>query len=404
MRAIAAALLFFLQATDPTSDGMKALEEGKYEAAVEAFTRAIHADAKDYFAHFNLAMAYSLLHKDAEGVAEYRQTLELKPGLFEAELNGGILLLRQKNPTEALPLFEDAARQKPQEFRPRYYLAESQLQTGDPAKAEENYRMAAALDPKSAGAQLGMAQALVQQGKLADAEPYFRQAGQIDPKYRDYLLELAELYQKGNQTAEAMAIYREFADNPAAQARLSELLLESKQYADALPGLEASYQKDPTEQNRVALGAAYVLTHKPEKALPLLEQAAAAEPANYDVRMMYARALRDRRQFPAAARQFYEAAKLKPADARTWTELGDMLYMMGDYPQALAAFEQAAKLGENTAGNWFLRAIILDKLKQLKPAREAYERFLSMSKGTHPDQEFQARQRARILQRELDKR
>jgi Tfp pilus assembly protein PilF len=404
MRAIAAALLFFLQATDPTSDGMKALEEGKYEAAVEAFTKAIHADAKDYFAHFNLAMAYSLLHKDAEGVAEYRQTLELKPGLFEAELNGGILLLRQKNPAEALPLFEDATRQKPQEFRPRYYLAESQLQTGDPAKAEENYRMAALLDPKSAGAQLGMAQALVQQGKLADAEPYFRQAGRIEPKYRDYLLELGRLYEKGNQAVEAMAIYREFADNPAAQARLSELLLESKQYADAIPGLETSYQKDPTEQNRVALGAAYVLTHKPEKALPLLEQAVGAEPANYDVRMMYARALRDRRQFPAAARQFYEAAKLKPADARTWTELADMLYMMGDYPQSLAAFEQAAKLGENTAGNWFLRAIILDKLKQLKPAREAYERFLSMSLGKNPDQEFQARQRARILQRELDKR
>src|ERR1700730_15033116 len=196
MRAIAAALLFFFQAADPTADGMRALEQGKYEAAVEAFTKAIAADGKDYFAHFNLAMAYSLLHKDAEGVAEYRKTLELKPGLYEAELNGGILLLRQKNPLEALPLFEDAVRQKPQEFRPRYYLAESQLQTGDAAKAEENYRLAAALDSKSAGAQLGVAQALVQQGKLADAEPYFRQAGQIEPKYRDYLLELADLYQK----------------------------------------------------------------------------------------------------------------------------------------------------------------------------------------------------------------
>jgi Tfp pilus assembly protein PilF len=404
MRAMAAAVLFFLQATDPTSEGMKALEAGKYEAAVAAFQRAIGADPKDYFAHFNLAMAYSLLHQDAEGVAEYRQTLALKPGLFEAELNGGILLLRQKNPAEALPLFEDAVRQKPQEFRPRYYLAESQLQTGDAAKAEESYRLALALDAKSAGAQLGMAQALVQQGKPAEAEPYFRQAAQIEPKYRDYLLELAELYEKGHQTAEAMAIYREFPDNAAAQARLGEMLLETKQYDDALPGLEASYQKNPNPFNRMALAAAYVLTHKPEKALPLLDQAVAAEPANYDGRMMYARALRDRKQFPAAARQFYEAAKLKPEDARTWTELGDMLYMTGDYGPSLAAFEQAAKLGENTPGNWFLRAIILDKLKQLKPAKEAYERFLSMSLGKNPNQEFQARQRVKMIQRELDKR
>ena len=113
---------------------MKALEDGKYEAAVAAFQKAIGADPKDYFAHFNLAMAYSLLHQDAEGVAEYRKTLELKPGLYEAELNGGILLLRQKNPAEALPLFEDAARQKPGEFRPRYYLAESHCRPGTPPR------------------------------------------------------------------------------------------------------------------------------------------------------------------------------------------------------------------------------------------------------------------------------
>jgi Tfp pilus assembly protein PilF len=116
-------------------------------------------------------------------------------------LNGGIVLLRQKNPAEALPLLEDAASQKPQEFRPRYYLAESQLQTGDFAKAEESYKLAIALNAKSAEAQLGMAQALVQQGRLADADPYFRQAAQLQPKYRDYLLELAALYERPHRTA-----------------------------------------------------------------------------------------------------------------------------------------------------------------------------------------------------------
>ena len=158
-----AAVLFFFQASDFTSVGMKALEEGQYQAAVQAFTKAIEADAKDYFAHFNLAMAYGFLHQDAEGVAEYRKTLELKPGLYEAELNAGILLMRQKNPAEALPLFQGAVEQKPQEFRPRYYLAEAQLQTGAPAKAEENYRLALELKSKSAGAQLGVAHALARQ-------------------------------------------------------------------------------------------------------------------------------------------------------------------------------------------------------------------------------------------------
>src|SRR5664279_333940 len=116
----AAAFLLLLQ-TDYTTEGMKALDEGKYEVGVQAFGKAIEADSKDYFAHFNLAMAYTLLQRDPEAMAEYRKTLELKPGLYEAELNGGMVLLRQKNFVEALPLFEDAVKQKPQEYRPRYY-------------------------------------------------------------------------------------------------------------------------------------------------------------------------------------------------------------------------------------------------------------------------------------------
>jgi tetratricopeptide (TPR) repeat protein len=399
-----AALLFLVQA-DPTAEGLKALDEGRYDAAAAAFQKATASDPRDYFAHFNLAMSYTLLHRDPEAVAEYRKTLEIKPGLYEAELNGGIVLMRQNNPVDAGPLLEDAARQKPGEFRPRYYFAESLLQTGDYARAEENYRQAIALDPKSAPAQLGMAQVLVQQGQLPDAARYFREAARIDPThYRSYLLELAQLYEKAGQNADAVAIYREFPENPQAQARVGELLLESRKFADAVPKLEESYQKTPDSRNRVALASAYVFTQQLDKALPLLDQAVSAEPGDYDVRMMYARALRDRKQYAPAARQFYEAARIRPAEPKPWTELGGMLYMTGDYVQALTAFENARKAGENSAGNWFLQAIILDKLKQLKPAKQAYEQFLALSNGQNPNQEFQARQRVRILDREINKK
>src|SRR2546423_15356437 len=113
MWAIALALFCFYQTADPYAEGSKALEDGRYDAAAAAFSKAIAADPKDYAAHFHLALSYSLLHRDAEGIAEYRKTLELHPGLYEAELNGGILLLRTKEPAEALPLLEHAASQKP---------------------------------------------------------------------------------------------------------------------------------------------------------------------------------------------------------------------------------------------------------------------------------------------------
>jgi tetratricopeptide (TPR) repeat protein len=396
--------IFALQTPDYTADGMKALDEGRYEAAAQALAKAVEADPKDYTGHFNLALAYSMLGKDSEGVAEYRKALELHPRLYEAELNAGILLLRQKNPADALPLLADAVEQKPGEFRPRFYLAEAQLQSGAQEEAEGSYRRAVELDAKSAAAELGLAHALARQEKLADAAPHFRKAAELDPKDREYLLELAGLYEKSGQMDEAVAIYREFPNNAAAQQHAGQLLMQAKQFGAAIPQLETAYQKSPTQANRVALAKAYLSAKQFDKALPLLDQAVAGAADDYDLRMLYALALRDRKQYQPAAAQMLAAAKLKPQDAQTWGELGGMLYLSGAYPQALAAFERAHDLGQDTPGNWFFRAIILDKLKQLKPALAAYQKFLSISQGKNPDQEFQARQRARIIQRELEKR
>jgi tetratricopeptide (TPR) repeat protein len=403
MWAIAAALLF-LQASDPVSEGGKALDEGRFEAAVQSFSQAIAADPKDYYSHFNLALAYASLHRDAESIAEYRKTLEIKPRLYEAELNAGMMLMRGNRAEEALPLLEDAAGQKPKEFQPRYYLAEAQLATGAPAAAEESFGLALEANPKSADVHLGLARALAGQQKLSDAAPHFREAAALDPAFREALLDLAALYERNKQPAEAIAIYREFPGNAGAQQRLGELLLQSRQYGDAVSRLEQAYAANPSDAGRAALAEAYLMNGQAGRALPLLQQAVAATPQDFDLRMAYARVLRDRRQFPAAAEQFQQAAKLRPREVRPWTELGSVLYLAGSLPESLAAFDHARELGEDSAGVSFFRAIILDKLRQLKPALEAYERFLSTSQGKNPDQEFQARQRARILRKELEKR
>ena len=395
------AVLFFLQASDFAADGLKALESGQYAAAAEAFRKAVAADPSDYSAHFNLALAYGLLARDEEGIAEYRRTLELKPGLYEAELNCGMLLLRRKD-AGAQALLEAAAAQKPGEFRPRYYLAEAEAQAGALDRAEASYRRAIELDPKSAAAESGLGRLLARESKLADAAPHYRQAAALDPKYRNSMLELAGAYEEAHQPAEAAAIYRDFAGDPVAQARLGQLLLDAKQYAEAVPVLETAYASEPSTTNAVALGMAYVFSGQPAKAAPLLQKAVAADPANFELRMVYGRALRDARQFPLAGAQFAEAGKLKPNAIEAWRELGDALYMAGDLTRALEAFDHARQLGENTAGLAFMRAIVLDKMRQLKPALEAYEQFLELSQDKHPDQEFQARQRVRIIRHQLE--
>ncbi len=398
-----AAFLFFLQAPDYSAEGLKALDAAKYDQAAEWFGKAVAADPKDYSAHFNLALAYSMLQRDADSLAEYKKVLELKPGTYEAELNLGILLIRDKQAGAAVPYLQQAAAQKPKEFRPQLYWAEALLESGDAAGAERQYRAALDLNAKSAPAELGLAHSLAKQDRLPDAEPHFRAAAQIDSNYRDALLELAALYEKNHRNAEAIAIYQQFPENAAAQEHIGQLMLENKNSADAIAPLEAAMQKDPTPANRLALATAYLFEKQFAKALPLLDQSVAAQPANFSLRMMYGRGLRDSKKYEPAIKQFLEATRLQPDSREAWNELAGMLYMTEKFPESLTALDRAHQLGDDTAANYYFHAITYDKLRALKPALDYYQQFLARSNGKFPDEEWKARQRSKLLERELHK-
>ena len=397
-------VLLFAPATDFEAEGLKALDGKQYDQAAQLFAQAVQSDPKDFTAHFHLALAYSLLGKDADAVPEYQKTLELKPGLYQAELNLGILLVRMKRAQEAVPLLDAAVQAKPKEFRPQWHLAEALLASGNAARAEAHYQAAAEADPKSAPAELGWGRAQARQNRLADAAGHYRKAAEIDPHFHDALLELANLYEQNHQPEEAIALYQAFTGNAAAEARLGELLIAAKRYAEAIPYLEKAAAHDPTPANRLALANAYQMNHDSEKGLTQLAGAVAGEPGSFDLHMRYGRALRDARQFLPAANQFAAAAKLQPDSRPAWNELAAMLNSAEQYPQALAALDHVRALGAEVPGDYFLRAIILDRLHEYKPALAAYQKFLETSGGKSPDQEFQARHRIITIQNILNKR
>lgn len=392
------------QAVDFSAEGMKALDAKNYDAAVELFTKAVAEDPKDYFPQFNLALAYSLMGKDAESIQHYKTVLELKLGLYEAQLNLGILLLRSKDAAGAVVQLKAAAEQKPAEFRPVFYLGDALRETGAMGEAEVAYSTAIKLKPDSAEAEWGLAQTLLGEKKLADSEPHFRKAGALNPKYKSYLLQLAALFEADHQTERAVALYREFPNDVAAQERMGALLSSSGDASGAIPALEAAVAKSPTAGNRVALAQAYLKNKQDDKALAVTAQLVAAEPKAYDVRMFAGKLLLNVHKLPAAAVQFNAATQIQPESVEAWKELSAVLVINQDYVGGIAALDRLRALGGETSGQLFFRALSYDHLHQLKEALAAYNKFLETSEGKYPDEEFKARQRARIIQHELDKR
>jgi tetratricopeptide (TPR) repeat protein len=351
--------IVFAQSADFNAQGVKALDARQYDSAIELFSKAIAADAADYGAHFNLALAYSMAGKDPLAIPEYRKTLELRPGIFQAELN----------------------------------LGTSLFNTGQFAEAADSYGRSLAANANSGPAELGLGRALARLDRRAEAEPHYRKAAALDASLREFLPELAALYEDNHQDAEAIALYREFPDNPGAVERAGVLLLHMGKLAEAITALESVVAKSPTAANRLALAEAYTKNQQPAKAEPLVAQALGAAPEDFELRMFYGRLLRDQRKLAQASEQFLASAKL-----------AGMLVLNEQFPQALAALDRVRALGGETTGHYFLRALAHDRLQQRKEAVENYNKFLAGSQGKNPDEEFQARQRVRILGRDSGKR
>jgi predicted Zn-dependent protease len=217
-------------------------------------------------------------------------------------------------------------------------------------------------------------------------------------------LELATLYEQNDELAQALDIYREFPDDAGAQERAGVLLLQTGQSAAAIATLEPIVAKSPTPANQVALAQAYVKEKQLAKAEPLTAKGVAAAPEDFDLRMFYGRILRDERRFPSASEQFSAAAKIKPDAVEAWTELAGVLIMAEQPVDGLAALDRVRALGAETSGHFYLRAITLDRLNKTKEALEVYNKFLAASQNANPDQEFIARQRVKVLEKELGKR
>ena len=400
--AIAALLL--LQNVDFSAEGFQALEARNYVLAAQDFAKAVQADPGDYAAHFHLALANSLTGKVEEAIAGYRRVLELKPGLYEAELNLGMLLLGHKRSAEAVPYLEAATRSKPLEFRPQLYLADALFDSGASAPAAAAYRAALEINAQSAPAEMGLARSEVRSGNLQEAEAHFHKAAELDPSLKDAILELAPLYEKSGRTAEAIALYRQFPDNLAVRERLGMALLETGNPAEAIPHLEWAVAKSPTDANRLALAQAYRKNKQPDKEIPLLQQALAADPGNLDLRLAIGRELLDQRKFAEAAAEFERVVQAQPNRVEAWSDFAATLNSLADYPRALAALDRVKALGGEKPGHMYLRAIILDRLRDLKGALASYRQFLAADEGKNSNEDFLARQRARIIERELDRR
>ncbi|HRJ21299.1 MAG TPA: tetratricopeptide repeat protein [Bryobacteraceae bacterium] len=352
-------------AEDPLQMAAGHLDAGRYGEAVKVLTGFVEKNPDSVAGHFNLALSQSLAGNDEAAIDGFRKVLALQPGLFEAQVNLGQALVQAG----------------------RFEEAKEPLQAAAGVKADE---------PRVVYLQ---ARALLGLKQLREGAALLARVVELEPANQDRRLELAETYERAGMRAEARAAWEKVVEVPAARERLALLLMDAGELEAAIGHLEVVMKQQPTPGGAFALATAYLRNQQPEKGIPLAQAIVQHEPDNPGARLFLGRLLRDQKQYGPAAQQFQAATRLTPDSLEAWNEFAAALVLLQQHEPALQALERVRTLGGETAAYHYLRATLLDARKEHKPALESYQKFLAMSEGKHPDEEFKARQRVRLLER-----
>jgi TonB family protein len=128
--------------------GLKLSKEGKFEAAILEYKKALAIDPEQAFVLANLADTLARLNKDDEAVAAYEKAIRLKPGKAALYRNCGILLVKMGKGTESLEMFKKAAAINPSGAGRDFYILSATL--ANQGKCEESakaFQEAIAADP-----------------------------------------------------------------------------------------------------------------------------------------------------------------------------------------------------------------------------------------------------------------
>jgi Flp pilus assembly protein TadD len=383
------------------------IDTSQFEAAIVPLQKFLAEKPEIAWAHFQLAYAYTALKRPDEARPEYERATTLDPKMSEAFLNLGILL-SEKDPAAAVPPLRRAVDLLPAQSRPRFLLGHAQERSGDIPGAVDSYEGALHLDPSDVEAEIHLGNLYAGLKRYSDAETKFRAALELQPKSPQALLGLAQTLD-AQKKPEAAAAYRDYLavqpDTPGAESRTIHLLLENKQYDAALAELDRTDAGKPPSLDSLRSRADIQIAQKKwDDSIVTLRKAIALAPNDAQLHGGLGRVYLQKRDFLSAEKEIKAALLLDKTNLVYWKDLRTTYYLAGNWTATLAAQDLIAKAETPGPGEWFVRALCYDNLKQPKPALEAYEKFLELDQDKNPDQVWQAQQRSKVLRRMLDQK
>jgi len=400
------------QRQEPISNEVAAAEAAiastDWKSAESTLDSWLAAHPKDARALFDAGYVADVQNRSADAVGLYSRAIQADPDNFDAHLLLGVLLAREGKLADARPQLVSATQLDPGEGGPelkaRAWRALARIDSNtDPTTASNDLLEALKLTPETPDDMLLAADLAAKTGDFAAAEAEYRRVLAKNPNSAPASAGLAHLLIKQKQYPEAETLLRAALqhdpDDPALNAQLAAVLA-AQDKAEALPLLQKLHDAHPDDR-AVTLMLAEVLADAGDFAGSddLYVKLLAAAPQDPDLLVGHGQNLVRQMKYAEAYDVFDKATQLSPGNADGWSGLAFAASRTDRPAVTVHALTMRAKLLPDNASTYFLWAISYDSLHQKAQAAAYYHHFLDAADGKFANEEWQARERLKILEK-----
>lgn len=208
--------------------GYALVKLGKIDEAIEYYNKALHINPYDTKAHINLGHLQIKLGKVDKAIKHYNKVLLIDSNNAKGHNNLAIALMQQGKINEAIKHYNKVLLIKPNHAGGHNNLAIALMQQGKIDEAIEHYNKLLLIDPNNAGGHGNLAIALMQQGKTDEAIEHFSEVIRIKPESAQAHFNMGAAMEKKGKLDEAAFHYKEvlrISPNPSSVRKATELAL-----------------------------------------------------------------------------------------------------------------------------------------------------------------------------------
>lgn len=292
--------------------GRLALDQGRYDAAVTEFSRALELDAKDIEAKFALGTTYRRMRDFAQALSILDQVGKVDPNYPGYALERGLLYEQWGRIDEALKEYESALAKAPEDPDVMLRVGCARVGAGNGTGAEEILRKVEASRTQPAESSHCLGRALLLKGDYAEALRLLSRAVDMAPRRAEYHLYMGWAAQEQGRLAEALASIKKALDldQSLADAYWQRGVIAHRQTAllQALDDLNYALKLRPSRvEAHAELAGVYYDMGQEQRSLQEWAIATSQNPSNMLWRFRYGKLLVDNLRYGEAINELNAA-------------------------------------------------------------------------------------------------